>query len=250
MSSDPTCMQCGMAFEQVVGRGRPRKYCRRCSPPKVGRSRLRLCPLGGTADTTSPPLTVPGSTLRCVICLSPIGDGRSASTCSQRCSGHAWRAGRRSHHAACERCGNTLPPNHSKFCSARCRVEPSGDVVDCRICGVEFQRTTSAQTCSPECSLELKRERYQRKNRRRRLRSTPGTYTLRQIAERDGCRCHLCGRKVDITLSGMMKWGPTIDHLVPLSDDGSDTPENVALAHRHCNVSRGNRGEVQLRLAG
>lgn len=52
-----------------------------------------------------------------------------------------------------------------------------------------------------------------------------------------------------MTLSGMAKWGPTVDHLIPLSADGSDQIENVALAHRHCNISRGVGGVVQLILA-
>lgn len=133
---------------------------------------------------------------------------------------------------------------------ARYRPKRTGATIDCRICGESFQRTTAAETCSDECSLELKRERYRRKNRRRRMKTTPGSYTLAEIAKRDGCRCHLCGKRVNLDLSGMAKWGPTIDHLVPLSNGGLDVPGNVALAHRHCNVARGNRGEVQLKLMG
>jgi hypothetical protein len=44
--------------------------------------------------------------------------------------------------------------------------------------------------------------------------------------------------------------GPTIDHLIPVTDDGIDDPVNVALAHRLCNSSRQAGGEVQLRLVG
>jgi 5-methylcytosine-specific restriction endonuclease McrA len=57
-------------------------------------------------------------------------------------------------------------------------------------------------------------------------------YTLKEIAKRDGDRCHICRKRV-----------PThersVDHLVALSAGGPDVPENVALAHRSCNSRMG-----------
>jgi 5-methylcytosine-specific restriction endonuclease McrA len=90
------------------------------------------------------------------------------------------------------------------------------------------------------------------KNHRRRLKSQAQIvkYTLEQIGERDGWKCHLCRKRVQRTLPGSVPMGPTIDHLVPLSRGGDDTPANVALAHRKCNVARGTRGTVQLLLVG
>ena len=44
--------------------------------------------------------------------------------------------------------------------------------------------------------------------------------------------------------------GATVDHLVPLVQGGEHVWENVALAHRRCNLSRGDRGLAQLRLVG
>jgi 5-methylcytosine-specific restriction endonuclease McrA len=73
---------------------------------------------------------------------------------------------------------------------------------------------------------------------------------LKMVGDRDGWRCHLCGGRVRSDLSGSQELGPTIDHLVPVSAGGRDELVNVALAHRRCNVARGNRGEVQLRLLG
>jgi 5-methylcytosine-specific restriction endonuclease McrA len=45
---------------------------------------------------------------------------------------------------------------------------------------------------------------------------------------------------------------PTIDHIVPLSVGGTDTRDNVQIAHLFCNLSKGaNRGAPeQLRLVG
>ena len=73
---------------------------------------------------------------------------------------------------------------------------------------------------------------------------------VRSVWLRDGARCHLCRKSVDLTLSGTLPEGPTIDHLVPISAGGTREPENLALAHRVCNVRRGNRGAAQLRLVG
>ncbi len=86
-----------------------------------------------------------------------------------------------------------------------------------------------------------------RKNQARRT-AGPKVLSVSEIAARDGSRCNLCGKRVDLTLSGMAKWGPTIDHLIPVSHGGTNDADNLALAHRHCNVSRKNRGHAQLLL--
>ena len=72
---------------------------------------------------------------------------------------------------------------------------------------------------------------------------------LPRIAERDGYRCHLCGRKVDMSLSGKDPNGPQADHLTPRSEGGSDDPQNLRLSHALCNQKRQAGGEVQLILA-
>jgi hypothetical protein len=86
-----------------------------------------------------------------------------------------------------------------------------------------------------------------RKNHARRA-GGPPTLSVHEIAERDGTRCHICRRKVNMSLSGLAKWGPTIEHILPVSRGGTNDPSNLALAHRHCNTARGNRGHSQLVL--
>lgn len=151
-------------------------------------------------------------------------------------------------------CGNPLPKGFAKFCSEACRCPPTGAIVSCVVCGKSFRRSSKAESCSDACSLQLTRERYRRKNRKRRMAKRnggdAGRYTLSEVAERDGRRCHLCGKSVNMRLSGMNPKGPTIDHLIPLSDDGRDEIGNVALAHRQCNTVRGAGGFAQLRLTG
>lgn len=154
---------------------------------------------------------------------------------------------------SCSRCGIEFTPSGGadiKCHACRDTYEPTGQLAECIICGIEYRRVRGGGCCSSECSAEAKRERYRRKNRARRTKRKPGTYTLHGLAERDGRTCHICGGKVDMRLSGMHPKGATIDHLVPLSAGGLDEPTNVALAHRKCNVDRGVGGEVQLRLVG
>ncbi|MFO7296669.1 MAG: HNH endonuclease signature motif containing protein [Clostridia bacterium] len=66
-------------------------------------------------------------------------------------------------------------------------------------------------------------------------------YTLTEIAARDQKICGLCGKPVNMLLSGMDMDGPTIDHVVPLSKGGNDTRSNVQLAHRSCNLRKNNK---------
>ena len=99
----------------------------------------------------------------------------------------------------------------------------------------------------PSCSVSALRALNARKNQKRRAQGQL-TISVEDLAVRDGARCHLCHRKVDLRLPGNHAWGPTIDHLVPGSKGGTNDPANLALAHWRCNVQRGNRGVVQLLL--
>jgi len=66
----------------------------------------------------------------------------------------------------------------------------------------------------------------------------------RDVYERDYWTCHLCGLLVLPVKHQHMKaphpWGPSLDHLTPLSLGGTHTWDNVALAHFICNSKRGN----------
>lgn len=87
--------------------------------------------------------------------------------------------------------------------------------------------------------------RKKRMIRRARLRNAPRIEAIdhEEIAARDKWTCHICHKRVN-----RKNW--SIDHLVPLIDNGSHTMDNVALAHRRCNSKRGawHTIPVQLRL--
>lgn len=61
----------------------------------------------------------------------------------------------------------------------------------------------------------------------------------RAVYERDGLVCHLCGDKCDPSAGVYDDSYPTLDHLIPRSRGGGHDPENLATAHRICNVRRG-----------
>jgi len=60
-----------------------------------------------------------------------------------------------------------------------------------------------------------------------------------RIHERDRWKCVLCGIPVSRTLEHPHPMSASIDHLVPLSEGGSQEPANLATAHLACNVYKG-----------
>jgi HNH endonuclease len=159
----------------------------------------------------------------------------------------------------CQLCDELIPDTadvRTKFCGARCRTARKFSriyLIECEWCSApSVKRRLLGRFCTPRCrqhAQDSDKDRNRVKNQRRRLLGRTGSYKLADIAERDGYRCHLCNRKVDMSLPGTDRMGPTVDHLIPLRDNGDDVESNVALAHRSCNCSRQHRGNVQLRLA-
>ncbi len=99
------------------------------------------------------------------------------------------------------------------------------------------------------CKLQSKRYyevhpevtvRSDRKRRALKYGNNHEPYTDIDIFERDNWICGICNQKINKRL----KWpGPkskSIDHIVPLSKGGADTPTNVQAAHLRCNQSKHN----------
>lgn len=150
-----------------------------------------------------------------------------------------------------------------KYCSPACRDSAPPPPGLCKDCGTPTPRTSwRGIVLCPPCrevrAVALKErnrlaiqkwhrdnpESHRSKNRRRRalkLSLPSERYTTAEIAERDGFRCGICGDPVDMALSGLDDWGPTIDHVKALVNGGSDTLDNVQLAHRTCNIAKGDR---------
>jgi 5-methylcytosine-specific restriction endonuclease McrA len=64
-------------------------------------------------------------------------------------------------------------------------------------------------------------------------------------------QCHLCGIKTLAELRGSQDpRAPELDHIMPLTQGGGHTWDNVALACRACNMSKGARVRGQFLLFG
>lgn len=87
-------------------------------------------------------------------------------------------------------------------------------------------------------------------NRRaRKMNLASERYTLQQVFDKWGIDCHLCQKPIDLTAPrrvGRKGWenGLHIDHLISLSNGGSDALDNVRPAHGYCNIKKGNRDQV------
>lgn len=98
--------------------------------------------------------------------------------------------------------------------------------------------------------------RYGRPRRERQAGLSPKAMTLEQLGERDGwvCawsrtkQCRAKRKRIDPRLSGNDPLGPTVEHIVPISQGGTNDADNLAVAHRMCNVGHNVRGTVQMRL--
>lgn len=127
----------------------------------------------------------------------------------------------------CETCSRTFTPNGTGvqcFCGAVCRNR------------------------QPKVLA-----RWRRKNQVRRHRSGGSArqgMTIDQLGERDWWRCVHCRRRVSSILRFPHPRSASFEHLVPVSDGGTDDPANLALAHLACNLRRGVGGIVQLALVG
>jgi hypothetical protein len=128
---------------------------------------------------------------------------------------------------------------------------------ECKQCA--RQRAAAWKRANPEkCAAQQARRNpeYSRAaaaRRRARLAAVPTEwFTKAEIFERDGWRCHICGKRIPKAKKYPHPLSASIDHLVPLSDtaNSSHTRDNVRAAHLRCNVTRQTGGTVQLLLIG
>lgn len=92
------------------------------------------------------------------------------------------------------------------------------------------RRQRERYNSDPEYQAAIKAKKIRRKRAQESTRVVPVNREL--VAERDGWRCAICGKRVT-----RKTW--SLDHIVPLARGGSHTYENVTLAHLRCNIARG-----------
>lgn len=177
----------------------------------------------------------------CRVCFARPA-GRGGVTCGGACS-EVWN--------------NTLSwinwdANRGEILTAmRERYEPK-EPGDCPDCGARM--SSAKRNFCGACSDARGRARRDAMNARRRSRvrgSTTAAVRRRQIFERDGWRCRLCGKPVPQDRQAPHPLSATLDHIIPLAKGGAHEPKNVQLAHFACNSAKGDRSAgSQLLLIG
>lgn len=133
---------------------------------------------------------------------------------------------------------------------------------DCRECGESYTTSPGEKRstfCSGACGKRwARRERRRRHghdgNYRRRARNYGVPYepiSRAKVLERDGWKCGICGEKIDRRAKAPHPRSKSLDHIIPLSEGGGHTWDNVQAAHFMCNSvkSSGSLGS-QLLLIG
>lgn len=231
--------------ERSRSKSKPWVVCAICGvacPDKKGVSSRRFCSVACTVAARAAPRSkikiVDCPSCGCLFVRSGAKGNGARRTCSDGCSAAMMRSKQREWSRA-----HRVPPSAR---DGACSPLAYGN---CRRCGTLFvhdERCVQVY-CGRKCAKAVERKRY------RHARRTSGrseTFSLLEIAERDGWRCHLCGKQVPDREYKARDLDPTIDHLVPVSAGGSHTRDNVALAHNRCNWQRGADGLAQLRLVG
>jgi len=157
----------------------------------------------------------------------------------------------------CRWCGRNFSGRAGrKYCSMLCAraMHPHAKstceitIGNCSECGSLFVRRAEqvGAFCSERCGRRARKR--QRKHTMRAHGQARGKrITIQSLGHRDGWRCHLCGKPVS-QRRGNKQRDPSIDHLLPVSQGGRHSWDNVALAHRRCNTLRGADLTVQLLL--
>lgn len=218
-------------------------------------------------------------------CLSPL-----AQYCSQRCKylaarareeadGRLSAAGERRRAATavrnarqlCARCQTEFGShNRRKYCSEQCgraaararargRGGCSASACDRGVLARGLCSTHYNATYFPDShkrwpgNPDLRRASLRRKTQRRRAVERgleAETVDRDKVGHRDRWRC-FCGQKIDRRLAWPHPRSASLDHIIPISQDGPHTYANCRIAHLDCNLRRGNRGRNdQLALIG
>lgn len=142
----------------------------------------------------------------CEWCAEPVGRGATARFCSNVCRNLARR------HKQSAVCG------------------------ECVQCGVQIDYLKPANGSSRRLTPISKRLCDDCRHR-----SASLYLSAEELRERDGDDCHLCGLPVPATARKPHPLAAEVDHILPVSRGGTHDPQNLALAHKTCNIAKGNK---------
>ena len=216
-SADPVkCVGCGVLFQPRRRGHEANRYC------------SRECSFKDKASPWSRHSTIHWWFYTCGIC----GD-------------RYWRTRKQSRHVCsdvnCRRAANAK--------IGRDRYKPvEGEMAGrCLECGTEFARRrgrgcgAKVYFCSARCSIRSnKREvRARRRSKTAIWAEHSQVIRFRDVWDRDGGRCYICGKLCFRQFTGTNPLTPTLDHKIPLALGGTHTMENAGVAHFICNTFKG-----------
>ena len=196
----------------------------------------------------------------CRVCDMPTGrlwKGRPRDFCQLHNSSNdrqKWsaRQARKALSVPCATCHEAFEPVKvgQTYCSERCRNRHHLDLQKaarprnrtCADCGT-LLGVLHKRLCR-DCKTQAQRAVDARRSHKRRAVGPP--IDRNSVIRERGNKCHLCGKRIDLKLSGLHPMGLNIEHLIPVSQGGTNDFDNLHIAHRRCNLARGNRGPAQL----
>lgn len=140
------------------------------------------------------------------------------------------------------------------YCSARCSRAATRDsksttcmAPDCPrprrargLCNMHYRRILRAEgrELAPVWD-ERRAARWRARRARIKGAVDVAAFSYRDVFERDGWQCGICGEAVDPEARYPDPMSASLDHVVPLSKGGAHTLENAQCAHLVCNLRKG-----------
>lgn len=254
------CLDCGKSFGQV-GSGRPRKRCFDCSPRKrdpKGDVRIECawCGVAFFGRANAKYCCVEhkelGRSVECAGCGKRVAKSRTSAE-SQYClacrrAGLApYKHGQSGYNRGC-RCDVCRGSKNGQMREywrrrvesgnpARARTKP-GVCAECGISFLTYQHSVG-RFCSSNCYKVSQGWSGEASGKRDSFYVNP---RVRLAIYKDAnWLCQLCECPTRPDGHYLHPRYPTLDHIVPRAHGGSDNPENLRLACRQCNITRGAR---------
>ncbi len=139
--------------------------------------------------------------------------------------------------------------------SRRLKYKTNTEARQGRLASNKRYRQANAERINKHISDYYSEHPEKRRIKRRRYRALKwgvghSTYRANYIFTRDDWVCQICGRKINRRLKHPNPLSASVDHIIPLSKGGDDSPVNVQASHLRCNVGKQATNKGQLRLFG
>lgn len=215
----PTSRPCRGCGKDLAGLPRGLRYCSEaCKPRCIGPACDRRVSGKGMCSSHAKQQNR-GETLRviasrtpqtpngpCGWCGEPVGAGSASRYCSITCRNLARRHPTKSTTAECSQCGKLID-----------YLAPAN--------GSGNRMTPISKKLCDDC----------------RHRSASLYLSADDVRARDGDYCSICGLPVPTDAFKPHPLAAEVDHIVPIARGGSHDPKNLALAHKTCNIAKGDK---------